>query len=102
MSLIFSTFTIIEDLPLPFSKILYVELLLSIIFCQFKVYFCHSRSSIWWKYAINATLHTIRERNRKLTKDFLVQRAKDVCAYHRVYARYLETHQLSPADTVSI
>ena len=60
------------------------------------------RPCTWWKYAGNATLHTIKERNKKLTKKFLVQRARDVCAYYRVYSNYLETHVLNAENTVSV
>ena len=60
------------------------------------------RPRTWWKYAGNATLHTIKERNKKLTKKFLVQRARDVCAYYRVYSNYLETHVLNAENTVSV
>lgn len=58
--------------------------------------------STWWRYAINATLHTIQEKRRKLTKEFMVQRVKSMCVYHRVYSSYLQTNQLNPEDSVSI
>ncbi|KAK3098591.1 hypothetical protein FSP39_021054 [Pinctada imbricata] len=55
--------------------------------------------STWWKFAINATLEKIEERNKRMTWSFLCQRIKDVKSYYSLYTTYLKTQHLDDTQT---
>ncbi len=44
----------------------------------------------WWKFAINSTLHHVREKNRRRTKSYMVQRVHDLLLYREAYMQQLQ------------
>ncbi|ELT97897.1 hypothetical protein CAPTEDRAFT_149660 [Capitella teleta] len=43
----------------------------------------------WWKFAINSLQHGIQESKRRATKEYMVQRARDLVGYVDAYSDYL-------------
>ena len=46
-------------------------------------------ATVWWKFAIEANLHCIREKNGKRTWSYLKQRVQDVNTYVKAYYEHL-------------
>ena len=43
----------------------------------------------WWKFAINSTVHFVKEKNKRVTKTYMIQRAKDIVLYKEAYMQQL-------------
>ncbi|KAI2809880.1 Vacuolar protein sorting-associated protein 13D [Blomia tropicalis] len=44
---------------------------------------------IWWHFAINANLEEYRQRRQRFNWHFILQRSRDIVAYHQAYLHYL-------------
>ncbi|KAL2104176.1 hypothetical protein ACEWY4_001044 [Coilia grayii] len=53
---------------------------------------------LWWMFAINANLSTIREQRRRRNWDFALQRARDAQLYSGLYDQRLKGLPLSPEE----
>jgi hypothetical protein len=54
----------------------------------------------WWQFAINSLQHGIQETNKRSTKEFMLQRARDMVGYVEAYSdflrlgeKYMEVHK---------
>eukprot|EP00794_Sanderia_malayensis_P015340 gene15340-16917_t len=57
--------------------------------------------SDWWRFAINCHIEPIRERNRRKTRDFIVQRVADILVYVRAYTEHLTNPTTGP-ETMAV
>ncbi|CAG5124462.1 unnamed protein product, partial [Candidula unifasciata] len=55
----------------------------------------------WWHFAQTAHLDIIKERNKRLTKTFLLERAKLITTYAKVYSAYLNGEVLTAQQKAS-
>ena len=60
----------------------------------------HCSPHLWWKFAISIHLTNIQERNRRLTKNYLITRAQDVVKYTKTYAAELQKQSVDAAAKV--
>ena len=53
---------------------------------------------IWWHFAVNANLEEYRQRRQHFNWHFILQRSRDIVAYHRAYLHYLLYPELFSKD----
>lgn len=55
----------------------------------------------WWQFAINAKISQIQDNNRRLTKNYLVQRVEDIVTYVQIYTSQLKKEYIDITLKVS-
>uniref|UniRef100_A0A2C9LEM5 UBA domain-containing protein n=1 Tax=Biomphalaria glabrata TaxID=6526 RepID=A0A2C9LEM5_BIOGL len=51
---------------------------------------------LWWQFAVQSHLEIIQDRNDRLTKTFMIERAQTIVTYSRIYTAYLKGEILTP------
>ena len=81
-------------------SVLYLSVQLFSITIIILLYICSPAS--WWKFAISIHLTKIQERNKRLTKNYLIMRVQDVVKYTKTYAAELQKQSVDAAAKVRI
>ena len=51
--------------------------------------YLHCSPRAWWRFAIDANLHLVQERNKRCTIEYMTKRCQDNCLYVDAYIDYV-------------